>query len=141
MIQAVRFQWWRDALAALPATRGHPVLEALAQVGEGAALQRLVDERENRSEPAAAQGVVGAAARICGAPAGQNDIADFAAAAIATHDRAVLAEARARWRAVRARRRSELPAYLPATIAEMRHPVSELALHWRMLRMGLTNRF
>lgn len=143
MIQAMRFQWWRDALAGLPAaTRGHPVLQEVARIGEGAALQAVVDAREGGQEPAVAEAlVVAVAARLCGAAVGENAVADFVGAAIVMRDRSMLAEARGRWRVERKARRGELPTYLPATVADMRHPVSELRLYVRMLLMGLRNRF
>ncbi|BCW89275.1 hypothetical protein sos41_24330 [Alphaproteobacteria bacterium SO-S41] len=148
MIIAIRFQWWRDALAALPGTtRGHPVLTEVAGIvgPEGistAALKNLVDERERIAEPAITEdAIISHAARLCGAPAGENPIAEAAAVAIVTGDRNFLAEARRLWRPVRKTRKAELPAYLPATFVDARHPVSALRLHWRALTMALRNRF
>ena len=148
MIIAIRFQWWRDAVAALPGTtRGHPVLTQLAgTIGPNrlavSDIAKLVDERERQAEPAAAEVVtMTLAARLCDAPEGQNAIAEAAGLAVATGDRASLAEARRLWRAVRKTRKTELPAYLSATFVDARHPVSALRLHWRALVMALRNRF
>jgi hypothetical protein len=144
MIAAIRFQWWRDAVAALPGTtRGHPVLDELAPAGLPVlALSILVDARERGSEPAITETeIVTLAARLCGAPPGDNPIAEAAGIAIALGNKTFLAEARRLWRAVRKARKAELPAYLPATFVDARHPVTAVRLHWRALVMALRNRF
>lgn len=147
MIAAIRFQWWRDALEALPGTtRGHPILGELAGViaaGIAAAdLVTLIDEREGQGEPAITEvHVVTLAARLCGASAGENPIAMDVGVAIVTGDRGFLASARRQWKVVRRARKGELPAYLPATFVDVRHPVSAFRLHWRTLVMALRNRF
>ena len=144
MIVAIRYQWWRDAVTGLPeATRGHPVLGELALAGLPAAdLIALIDAREGGAEPAIAEGnLIAAAARMCGAPDGDNPIAMAAGIAIVTGSRDALEAARAAWRAVRKARRAELPAYLPATFVDARHPVTAFRLHWRVLTKALRNRF
>jgi len=145
MIKAMRFQWWRDALAALPdVTRGHPVLEELAGIGgaEAAALQGVVDARENPALARPAEAcIVAMAARLCGAAPGENELAERIGSAIAAQDASALAGARETWRAVRHTRRAELPAYLPASVIDMKHPVTALRLYGRMLVKGLGNRF
>lgn len=143
MIQAMRFQWWRDAIAGLPGTtRGHPILVELAATGQAAALQDVVDAGEDRvGGSRAEQCVVATAARLCGAAPGENELADRVGAAIAARDIPALAAARALWRVNRRARRAELPAYLPATVVDMKHPVTALRLYGRMLVKGLGNRF
>ena len=67
-------------------------------------------------------------------------MAALAGAAIAGNNIGKLNEARRLWRGERTARRAELPAYLPATVVDMRHPVSEFRLYARMLGKGLANR-
>lgn len=143
-IRAMRYQWWRDAVAKLPQpSRGHPVLDELSEaVRAGAfgleALAGLVDARE------AEQGeceVVELAARALGAPDGPNAVAGAAAAALASGDKAALAEARRLWRSERRARKRELPAYLAATYVDARHPVTQFRLYGRALWMAIRNRF
>lgn len=148
MIVAMRFQWWRDALGALPAEpRGQPILHELAGAIEFGALAAepliaLADAHESEIEPALAEiGTVALAARICGAGAGSNPLADAVGIAIATGSRELLAEARRIWRAEKKARRGELPAYLPAAFVDARHPVTDASLRWRALTRGLANRF
>ncbi len=144
LIVAMRFQWWRDALTGLPeVTKGHPVLIELAAAGVGTdALLAHVAARESGTEPAMAEGdLIALAARCCGAPAGPNPIAAAAGVAIVTGEVSFLNEARRLWRAERQARKAELPAYLPATYVDARHPVTALRLHWRALTMALRNRF
>lgn len=142
LIQAMRFQWWRDALTALPSTRGHPVLEELARIeGETEALIDLTNAREAKAGGDDAEvRLVAIAARLCGGSRGSNAMAALAGAAIAGNNIGKLNEARRLWRGERTARRAELPAYLPATVVDMRHPVSEFRLYARMLGKGLANR-
>lgn len=147
MMAAIRYQWWRDALEKLPGDpRGHPVLSELGRtIASGQSvvdLVRLVDERDRAGEPAVAEAhVVTLAARMLGAPPGDNPIAEAAGIAIVTGDRSFLEDARRQWKGARRTRKAELPAYLPATFVAARHPVTALALHWRTLIMALRNRF
>lgn len=143
MIRAMRFQWWRDAAVRLPEpSRGHPVLDELSHgVGAGllttSGLSALVDAREaGRGEAEA----VGLAAAALGA-SGENAVAAAVGAALETGDAATLAEARRLWRAARRARKAELPAYLPATFIDARHPVTQMRLYGRALRMAVLNRF
>ncbi len=85
--------------------------------------------------------VVELAARALGAPDGPNAVADAAAAALASGDKAALAEARRLWRGERRARKRELPAYLPATYVDARHPVTQFRLYGRALWMAIRNRF
>jgi phytoene synthase len=144
MIAAMRFQWWRDAVARLPEpSRGHPVLDELSTaVAAGAldtgSLAGIIDAREaGRGESE----VVAAAARVLGAGQGENQVASAAAEALATGDRAKLAEARSLWRSERRARKGELPAYLPATFIDAKHPVTQTRLYGRALWMAMRNRF
>jgi hypothetical protein len=120
LIVDMRFQWWTDALAALPDNpRGHPVLQELAAaMSFGALASAPLIELVQEEAFAEAVGV-----------------------AIATGSREFLAEARRLWRRERRMRRAELPAYLPATFVDVRHPVTDFALRWRALVRGLSNRF
>jgi len=144
MIAAMRYQWWRDAVARLPEpSRGHPVLDALsAAVSAGTldtvSLVGIVDARE---AGAGESEVITAAARVLGAAVGANALATAAAAALETGDRAKLAEARLLWRAERRARKGELPAYLPATYIDAKHPVTQTRLYGRALWMAMRNRF
>jgi hypothetical protein len=148
MILAIRHQWWRDAIDALPgATRGHPVLAELSHLLVAGPLDKadliaLIDAREDGMEPAITEGrVLALAARILGDDGGGNDLAMLAGAALVTRSRDMLTEARKLWRNERIARRAQLPAYLPATFVDARHPVTPLALYWRTLWMALRNRF
>ena len=148
MILAIRHQWWRDAIDALPeATRGHPVLNELSQLLVAGPLDKsdliaLIDAREDGIEPSITEGkVVALAARILGAARGENDLAMLIGAALVTRSAEMLADARKLWRRDRKKRGGELPAYLPAIFIDARHPVTPLALHWRTLWMALRNRF
>ncbi len=141
LIRAMRYQWWRDALSKLPdAPRGHPVLTQLAVLPVPPdALIAIIDAHEGGAPEQCQRLVMTLAVRLCG---GANDaMAVACAAALATNDRARLAEARRLWSAQRHQREAELPAYLPATIVDMRHPVTPLRLNLRMLWMGLRGRF
>lgn len=144
MIVAMRFQWWRDAVLRLPEpSRGHPVLDELSHaIGAGAldgsSLAALVDARERGTGE---RELVGAAARVLGATAGHNPVADAVAAAIEAGGKAELAEARRAWKAERQARKAELPAYLPATYIDAPHPVTQVRLYGRALRMAIFNRF
>lgn len=144
MIAAIRYQWWRDAIERLPEyPMGHPVLTELAAAEVSKqALQAIIDDRESASDGSVAeQRVIEEAARICGAAEGDNLIAAAAGAAFAMQSTADLQEARRLWRTTRRSRKRELPAYLPATIVDMRHPVTPLQLYMRMLVNGFRNRF
>lgn len=144
MIVAMRFQWWRDAIARLPEpSRGHPVLDELsAAISAGLLsandLAAVVDTREaGRGEGE----VVAAAARVLGARSGANAVAEAVAAALVSGDRGRLAAARALWREARRARKRELPAYLPATYIDAKHPVTQTRLYGRALWMAVRNRF
>ncbi len=144
MIVAMRYQWWRDAVARLPEpSRGHPVLDELsAAVAAGRFatddLAALVDTREAGGGEGEA---VSIAARVLGAAAGANAVADAVAAALTTGDRDKLAAARKLWRGERRARKGELPAYLPVTYLDAKHPVTQTRLYGRALWMALRNRF
>ncbi len=144
MIQAMRFQWWRDAVARLTEpSRGHPVLDELSHAaGAGLVttdgLARLTEAREaGRGEAEA----VGLAAAVLGKAAGPNAVAAAVGAALEGGDKTMLAEARRLWRAARRLRKAELPAYLPATFIDAPHPVTQFRLYGRVLRMAVMNRF
>lgn len=143
MIRAMRYQWWRDAAARLPEpSRGHPVLDELSlAVAAGRLAQgdigQLIDAREGGRGEAEA---VRAAAVVLGAAQGENPIADAVGRAL-SGDRDALREARRLWKAERGARKGELPAYLPATYVDARHPVTQFRLYGRALRMAVTNRF
>lgn len=144
MIVAMRHQWWREAVARLPEpSRGHPVLDELSlAVSAGlldvASLGDLVTARESGGGE---REVVAIAARALGGADGENPLAEAVATALVTGDRASLAEARRLWRAARRARKSELPAYLPATYVDAPHPVTQFRLYGRALRMAMLNRF
>ncbi len=143
MIAAMRYQWWRDALARLPEpSRGHPVLDELSHaVTAGAldvsAMTELVSAREAGGGEIQ---VVKAAALVLGARPGDNAMADAIGAAL-MGDKGKLTEARRLWKIEKRARRSELPAYLPATFIDVVHPVTQFRLYGRALRMALFNRF
>ena len=145
LIAAMRYQWWRDALEKLPGeTRGHPVLgELAAAIAAGhagaAAFVVLIDARE---EGEGAEGAaIALAAAMLGEETGDDAVARELGAAIETRAQEKLADARTLWKRERRAKRARLPAYLPATTLDMPHPVSPLALHWRMLRKALANAF
>lgn len=144
MIVAMRHQWWRDAVGRLPEPlRGHPVLDELSHaIASGAletgALVALADAREGG---AGERELVGTAARFLGAVAGPNRVADAVAAALTSGGKAELAEARRLWKQERRARKAELPAYLPATYLDAPHPVTQVRLYGRALRMAIFNRF
>lgn len=144
MIAAMRYQWWRDAIARLPEpSRGHPVLDELSATLTAGDLVTgdvltLVDARENDGGE---RELVTAAAVVLGALRGPNPVADAVASALQSRDKMQLNEARRLWRGERRVRKTELPAYLPATFVDARHPVTPVRLYGRALMMAIRNRF
>ena len=144
VIAAMRYQWWRDAVARLPEpSRGHPVLDELsAAIAAGHltadALGPLINAREDGSGEIEA---VALAAAVCGGRQSNRALAEAVGVALGLGDKAKLAEARRLWRAERRARKAELPAYLPATFVDAPHPVTQFRLYGRALRMAMMNRF